>query len=467
MQKTLDVQLLVTIINVLDIRLPEPPTPKVVPKQYTVEVDQTTQQLSPEYSRPPLAKPQAFQFPWKEELERYFRTKHQRSTSFDVPRPLHRTSSNVVTLQSPKTFHHTELHAGTNPSTSPEQVSGLRRSNSTVNTSSISFIKNPQISHSASSSPPGTLPQKRSDPAVSIFEAPHSGTGSLPSNSLNGPSLTARSLNTDRPARKPFEGNASKSFAKRTTVKLKNQHRFQQKSVVDPTQRAKYEIWKRAYANQLTAWSLHTEAAEVMNRNRGCGPDVHKKTSRITDGDLHSPQRGPQLRDGPSVLRKCPRCEATQQDWDARICNSCRAVQPAVLCSYCRRAIKGGHSPCLSCKHTVHYHCRIDLVKHGINICPSGCGCKCSEHGYVRMPLPAKGTQQQLLRPRVPSRLRDVSSAITVIELRNGDSHPQEPQQAHQDDAAYVSLAKTLEKRRRESSTGLRATASQMWRGGH
>ena len=443
------------------------------------QASQATVQFPPKQPERQGEKLQPSQFPWKEELEKYFGARHSRKDSFDAPKgPLQRTLSHVMTLPGAKAFQgiqHKDLHPEATISTSPEDPGGLRRSNSTINNFPTTFANSSHSSAATSSSPPGNPLKKRlsqtgstplpgqpgsdvSPPTVSQIESvsPHSKISHIPP-------PQARRLSD-----KPTDVERRKPTKKGFTLKLKNQHRFQQTSVLDAGPAEKFDSWNRAYAYQLAAWSLPISAAEVLKKNEDVKHRVRENASRPMNPGLNSLSNEPPRNNGPAFYRTCPKCGAVQTKWRVQSCGTCNEPQHPIACSYCTKAINGGHSPCLRCKHTVHLHCRIDMAKHGIESCASGCGCLCSDHESVGMPMPAKDSMQHVLRPRGPSRLRGVSPAITVVEYQEKRPYDEEQQQqqAPHDDAAYLSLTKTLEKRRRESSLGLRATASQIWRGG-
>ena len=468
-------------MNVLNLRLLSAHTSKKPSSDETIVRDQLSQatvQSPPKQPERQREKPQPSQFPWKEELEKYFGTRHARKDSFDAPKgSLQRTLSHVMTLPGAKAFQgfqHKDMHPEATISTSLEDLGGLQRSTSTINNFSVPFAQSSYNNHAASASPPGNPLKKRLSQTGSTSVSGQSGSDGSPptvsqieSVSPHGTILHIPPPHTRRLSDKPTKVEERRPTKRGFTVKLKNQHRFQQTSVLDVGSAEKFDSWNRVYAYQLAAWSLHVSAAEVLKKNEDLKRGVLDGVSRPINPGLDSVSNEPLRKNGLAFSRTCQKCGALQTEWRVQMCNSCNAPQHPIACSYCTKAIKGGHSPCLKCKHTVHLSCRIDMGKHGIKSCASGCGCICSDQESARVPMAEKDSMQSVFRSRRPSKLRDVSPAITVVEYQDKKPYDEEQQQTHHDDAAYLSLTKTLEKRsRRESSLGLRATASQIWRGG-
>lgn len=74
--------------------------------------------------------------------------------------------------------------------------------------------------------------------------------------------------------------------------------------------------------------------------------------------------------DVPKVGSFCERCKQNSQ-----ICSICQ--KNPVICSICRNNVKGMSTFCLKCGHGGHLsHVRDWFSKN--ELCPSGCGCKCS-----------------------------------------------------------------------------------------
>ncbi|KAK2880167.1 hypothetical protein FQN49_000514 [Arthroderma sp. PD_2] len=81
-------------------------------------------------------------------------------------------------------------------------------------------------------------------------------------------------------------------------------------------------------------------------------------------------------------------------------CNLALPISPNMSCAICTEIIQGMFVPCLACGHICCFRCHSQWFSSGATIesgikessnaalCPTGCGCKCSEHMVINMPTP-------------------------------------------------------------------------------
>ena len=425
----------------------------------------------PELSNPEENRQRDHGLPWKADLEALFSHKKHGSNSISFPPALVQPSlsGSASPPHQPglqqfrndlisKQLHNSGL------STSPEDHRGLRRSSSTLNTFAIPFTRPFQLSYSAASSPPQSQTIKKPSPTGSLIGSEQlSGTWS-PSHWIAKASLASHDSRStiSPPKEKAWKGKALEGQSlnpPKMTIKYKNQHLFRDPNpyVLDPNQTARYQAWRNAYAEILLAWEMPIQRTEILKFN---------KTSLISNNGteplVFNVPKIPQLKIPKSLdlVNLCTKCGNLQKGNLGSKCRKCNSPQRPPVCTFCSTYITNLSSPCLNCSHTTHLECRIALSESDIDECVTGCGCKCSEHMTTSIPFPE---ETEASNPSLHTRkLSDVQGAgLRRSGSWNGREGPD------QDDAAYTSLARTLERKRRESRGrgGLRATASQIWRG--
>lgn len=298
---------------------------------------------------------------------------------------------------------------------------------------------------SASSSPPKVHQKMRDDPDGGIGGPAQSSITWAPSGffgraqtALEGQrsalSLSLSDADEDTPASSP----AKKPIF---TTQLKNQDQFHNEghatlTLLDPQEDWRYLMYRQSYAHLLYIWDMPLARAELLNYN-------------------HSPQPENQpmeLRKASLKEKELSRTEKLAIDFVGQ-----KTREPPI-CLFCNTFIRGLFSPCLQCGHILHDSCRATLLHDGIEECVSGCGCVCTDHTSIEMPMPEEKPQIQA---------QDQSPALTFTD-DTGFTEP-EPfvrrESAEWEDVAYTSLARNLMGERRGSGKGVRARPSQIWRG--
>ena len=119
-------------------------------------------------------------------------------------------------------------------------------------------------------------------------------------------------------------------------------------ALLPPLLLAKAQIWVRSYAEQLRAWDMIIEAAELESL---AGPDEGAIARTKPEGIVPVPVQG----------------------------------QRKPACSICFAKIDGLQQACSHCLHTMHLSCLTDFLKEcGAEDfeCPTGCGCRCANLPY-------------------------------------------------------------------------------------
>ncbi|KAM5462570.1 hypothetical protein MauCBS54593_007926 [Microsporum audouinii] len=101
-------------------------------------------------------------------------------------------------------------------------------------------------------------------------------------------------------------------------------------------------------------------------------------------------------------------------------CNLALPILPKMSCAICTEIIQGMFSPCLACGHICCFKCHSQWfapvtvtdsgIVEGIDavLCPTGCGCNCSKHMVINMPMPPTPTS-----PTTPAVPASPSSEVT------------------------------------------------------
>ncbi len=354
-------------------------------------------------------------------------------------------------------------------STSPEQHRHVHRSNSNLSVFAASFQRPFPISQSAASSPPNTHPKKRLSPAGSYLGPTQSGINWAPS-TWGGPGFFGRpTMGTVNPrtalplaASDTEDENPMNTSHKVTfTTTLKNQDKFcndgySNVPLLEPNREDTYRKWRATYAEMLYAWEIPIARCQILGYNPrlSLGPQtlpIGRSLSASIDANAGDIQPKTHCRNCSALLPISPTSSR---------CIKCRHLPGPASCLLCNSYIRGLSSPCLSCGHVMHAACRAVVNESGMfDECISGCGCICSEHASVGMPMPE--AKQQTF-----SRNRDGNPAVTVVaDAATNEQEQLGWREGDWDDVAYESLARNLQGQRRGSGRGLRATTSQIWRG--
>ncbi|KAB8075681.1 hypothetical protein BDV29DRAFT_171601 [Aspergillus leporis] len=292
-------------------------------------------------------------------------------------------------------------------------------------------------------------------------------------------------------------------------VALKNRDAFdgdgiKQISFIDSKKDSLYRSYRTAYAHLLSIWGLPIQRSEVLKVG---GTSNHSSDVELLQKVYTSPRSSlslPTLRrrsstnsavdvdkHGLEIQRHCTGCgrplqrsifttravaEATAKTQikgapTPTTCPSCSPKQPLHLklpCVICGEVVDGMLTPCLGCGHVSCFNCHRgwfsttspDLHDGKINSpvdihdsdqefqhCPTGCGCRCSEHIVAHIPRPWSPSSpipdnetSPLSRPR--NRRSDGSSKNADVPSNVGQ-HEDDLDQWHAS-SPFASLARGL-----------------------
>lgn len=345
----------------------------------------------------------------------------------------------------------------TSLSASPEHYRHTHRSNS--NLGAFAAFSRPFSFGSAASSPPNLYPKKRSSPVGSYSANPASAvtwttsgllgrSSTITENPKSSFSMSVSDTEEDvvPPQKKPV-----------FKTKLKNQNQFQNDgyadvSLLDPSKERRYRTYREAYAHLLYIWDMPIARTEILNHNRPLQPDTSppftfapKATApfgaiagaNLLNSGYTTDNSNPVFRD------HCPYCSTLllPSQTPSRRCQACSKLPPAPPCLLCNTVVRGLSSPCPNCGHVLHASCRQLLSRAAVDECPSGCGCVCTDHAAMPLPLSARAESDSL---RGEDRSRDHSPA-------GGDGvdehEPLGRRERGREDVAYESLARNLRSR--------------------
>ncbi|KAL9099327.1 MAG: hypothetical protein Q9163_005155 [Psora crenata] len=370
-----------------------------------------------------------------------------------------------------------DSHA-TNLSTSLEHHRQIKRVSSNISAFATSLPRPSQTTHSAASSPPNVQPKKRTSPTGSYLGPTQSSNAWAPSSWVSRGSLVLEESKSTCPVSIPDTGADIQGTILTTAAKpslsltLKNQDQFHNEgyakmSLLDPAQETKHRAWQEAYAQYLDIWDMPVAMAEVRKYNCILPPTTSSEQP-VTLDEIW-PTGSLQAHSGENAIglaNHCETCSAILPSLDespSKKCLPCGHLKKPPVCTYCNTYILGLSAPCLNCGHTMHFACRTEVTSSGLfDECITGCGCVCSEHDIVHMPIPEPHQQPH---NRNISKDSDPSPAITVMEESPDLIRTNKQAQAGWEDAAYISLARNLNGKRKDSRRSLRMKGSQIWKG--
>ncbi|KAE8388047.1 hypothetical protein BDV23DRAFT_195452 [Aspergillus alliaceus] len=255
---------------------------------------------------------------------------------------------------------------------------------------------------------------------------------------------------SDTESERPEKPENSKPRAK-LRVALKNRDAFEvnngatQNSFIDNNKDCLYRSYRIAYAHLLSIWGLPIQRSEVLkiggNSNLPNHTDFRQWGYSSPESSLSLPTLGRSSsvslaaetgNEGLEIQRHCISCGCplhmsiftTQSETKSAakthikgvptptICENCNPKQPLPLklpCVICGEVVDGMLTPCLSCGHVSCFSCHrgwfsmaspelhnektnsaVDLPESDqeFQFCPTGCGCKCSEHIVTNIPRP-------------------------------------------------------------------------------
>ena len=228
----------------------------------------------------------------------------------------------------------------------------------------------------------------------------------------------------------------------RARILLKNEGSFDNEEhclspFIDEKKDWLYRSYRGAYADLLFVWGMPVEQSEVLKvgsfSDRSSDSRLGRWSHRASQFSISASNREEissstlgSEDSGLDIRRHCLHCGtvlnlsvfSTLAKKDPLIstravpaCPNCKAAQalPAKLpCVICGEAVDGMFTPCLSCGHISCFACHQQWFFHkssnpscdgvapdelntsdgSLPLCPSGCGCNCSEHEVIDVPMP-------------------------------------------------------------------------------
>ena len=398
-------------------------------------------------------------------------------------------------------------------SASPDHHWTIHRTASNLSALNGSLSKPLQFRSFTISPPLDTSLKKRPSPTGSYL-SPHLRTTWTPSSWVHQATTNVEISKTSIPDLTSDAGVARQAGlpSTRFSCTMKNQNQFHDSGssdapLLDPKQESKYHCWRQAYSYILHVWDMPLEAAEVLKFSRHLLPPTKPEPSAsakpLPSSTIEQPIKEPSL----ELIIHCQHCALPPLSKSNHKCLSCHArLLQTPLCIYCNTYILGLASPCLKCGHVMHLACRIAFIYKSSDVfdddedddskfegreCITGCGCICADYEAVELPMPSKTTRPSAAYLRKASSIRNSNSPpastyssgggrrgddLTYRRNSNigfGIDNEQETTGSGQveEEDAYVKLRKSLhgEGKRKGSATsaskGLRASASQIWRG--
>ncbi|EEQ87141.1 WD repeat protein [Blastomyces dermatitidis ER-3] len=230
-------------------------------------------------------------------------------------------------------------------------------------------------------------------------------------------------------------------------IVMKNQHLFDcdnhnYSPLLDQQHRQLFKSYRAAYANLLFVWDMPITRKEVLKidgASSGCPDMCHSSRLKYHDkrisnfarrdsrplASIRSQERHPfEINQGLDIQRNCARCgcalhisafemssivkdscrsKTRRGDSPAIQCPQCKPPQPIptkLSCVICAEVIDGMFAPCLNCGHitciechqnwfATHPHLAAGKKSTDTPFCPSGCGCICSDHVVIKVPMPS------------------------------------------------------------------------------
>ncbi|KAI5289284.1 hypothetical protein KEM54_004122 [Ascosphaera aggregata] len=296
-------------------------------------------------------------------------------------------------------------------------ASSLSRSITLGNFNSLSPQDGSTVSKRKAS--PGTSWNTSNWATTSLFGKPVTPTLDSRIASITVPNAAQQETETPAMARVP------KRKLKNVRVMFKNQDKFdnfQQASVplLNSKQAAHYRVYCKAYADLLFIWGLPIQRKEVLklftissNRSR---PTFGKRGSTFSIRSRKPSQQQnippPYINDGLNIENRSGRYSENFRSSanpvrtkdvtkNLKTGNSCRnnlrqMPYVPIACVICAEIIRGMYNPCLNCGHVTCLECHKawfcsepNGAIHDSVGCPTGCGCYCSQHAVVQVPMSA------------------------------------------------------------------------------
>lgn len=331
----------------------------------------------------------------------------------------------------------------TSVAASPDQASQSRTGSGLGSVLASSFSRSFTFGPSSASPPAHALSKKRQSPADSPNASGGAGiwatsafsgkpVSAIPDYLTTSTAVTSRThsdTESERPEKTPGKP--------RIRASLKNINAFESgrravNSFIDPKKERLYQSYRVAYAHLLSIWGLPVQRTEVLKiggateaidsalqvghsspKSSLSLPTIGRRgSSDVTDSGM----------EGLDLQRHCIKCGrplqlsifSTRAIADAAakqhakgnvvypVCTHCKPRQPLPLnlpCIICGEVVEGMLAPCLGCGHVSCFNCHRGWFSmasttpqdennaaylpdngHEFLFCPSGCGCKCSDH---------------------------------------------------------------------------------------
>ncbi|OJJ43100.1 hypothetical protein ASPZODRAFT_1216940 [Penicilliopsis zonata CBS 506.65] len=272
-------------------------------------------------------------------------------------------------------------------------------------------------------------------------------------------------------------------------------------SFLDPSKERLYQSYRTAYADLLFIWDLPVQRSEVLKIGGATDSPGKRGNRHSSRASLSLPSSGarallPTILDSHDqtlgIQRHCPQCgeplhlsifstpiaagrnskqRTIKTNTPAVVCPNCKPSKPKPVklpCVICGEVVEGMLIPCLSCGHVCCFDChRIWFSKsyelsenepggnstpgkgatdQDFQHCPSGCGCRCSEHVVIDLPVgwfapsPADPGKENSQQPSVKHRNRrpEIRPVDRAVPATGHHEDEPEPWQA----SPFASLAK-------------------------
>lgn len=278
-------------------------------------------------------------------------------------------------------------------------------------------------------------------------------------------------------------------------VVLKNQdafdsgHGYAYVPLLDPKQEQRYKAYRAAYADLLCIWGMPVQQREMLRIDAitedRIGVHRSRQFDRRSSTLIRPDSRVPMIvatqqhsqshydKDYLGLQRHCGNCgyslaisafshsstekvtrnggQTSNQGVDCPQCKQAQPVSAKPFCVVCDEVVQGMFIPCLSCGHICCLNCHSQWFSFGPSqnrraedssgstpeapSCPTGCGCQCSEHDVVEVPMPpprrdrsppngqSSKDSRSRSRRRGPFNRSSAGQSSTGRHNQNGEAH--------------------------------------------
>jgi hypothetical protein len=160
---------------------------------------------------------------------------------------------------------------------------------------------------------------------------------------------------------------------------------------------AVYETYIIRYAELLYSWGLLHIRAE-LNKHLKYQPANEHEFRFLSSERQDPPSAGNNnvgtADSGLSLTLLCPTCGSEIQPNNSGFCPHCQDF--AFRCSICDMAVRGLCTYCETCHHGGHLNHIVEWFSRENAVCPTGCGCHCSDFATQMSPQQSQKPQDSL-----------------------------------------------------------------------